>query len=88
MLLSIKSGALICFASVILGAALITARTHYSGKIKMTYSRRVFIFSLSKRYVNCLSKISDILKLQKMKMAFTRPATEIIMPTPDKEASK
>ena len=44
MLLSIKSGALVCFASVILGAALIAARTHYSGKIKMTYSRREYIF--------------------------------------------
>ena len=58
MLLSIKSGALVCFASVILGAALITARTHYSGKTKMTYSRRVYIF-----YVDYLSKITDILKL-------------------------
>ena len=61
MLLSIKSGALVCFASVILGAALITARTHYSGKIKITYSMRVNIFS--KKYVDYLSKITDILKL-------------------------
>ena len=42
MLLSIKSGALICFASVILGAALITARTHYSGKIIKAYSSEYF----------------------------------------------
>ena len=64
MLLSIKSGALVCFASVILGAALITARTHYSGKIKMTYSRRVYMFSLLfRKYVDDLSKILDISKL-------------------------
>ena len=61
MLLSIKSGALVCFASVILGAALITARTHYSGKIKMTYSRREYIYS--RKYVDCLSKITDTSKL-------------------------